>query len=679
MTPQDPDFIEKSAASLLGDLTPEEQAELAAILARDPQARAHHEELKAMNDLLDSHHTAAAPTPNFEQRMVGAFRRRATRESTGHRLSRWLRLPAIYIPVAAAMMLSLVQIGSSITGEHQTLWVTARYFEKPNATFSTWHAHGGNESRTVIIDESQSALAPASPRAMKPQPTTALSVDAMGDISAASSAPMSQTEVSNPVINNRVDSISEYRKKDAELRSDAPDSGPQQPAAAPIDARKLIRNASIDLEIRAFDSGAQAVIDLATQAGGYIATRDSSRLPNGKMSGQLVVKVPPAALDSFLRQLRGLGQVRNQSLGTEDVTKAYFDTGARLRNARKMEDSLIELLKNTKGKVSELLQVERELARVRGEIEEMQGSLKLWDSLVAYATVTVQLSEKDLDEAAAYLLRERVSLSLATTDVEKAYQQARKIADDSKAQTVQSTLTHDGDRRASGILVLLLDPASADATLERLKTLGRVLDFRREAQRVARDGGSDAPNASVERERVQVTLSISSQDETPAQRTRLRLETDAVEKQVAALRAAAAALNIEIKDSSFQQQPDGGQLASLRFALPLADYDAFFARISKSGAVKDLSVQRNDAGQPGSVAERAEIFVNVMNPPRLVPSENGFLATLRHTFTQAVGALTWSLRMIGVALAFLAPWALGLAAVVAAIRLIRRAKKRKSQ
>ena len=94
------------------------------------------------------------------------------------------------------------------------------------------------------------------------------------------------------------------------------------------------------------------------------------------------------------------------------MTKAYFDTDARLRNAKRMEDRLLEMLQKNTGKVSDLLQVEKELARVREQIEQMQGELKYYDALVQYATVTVTLAEKDLDEPAAFLLRETANLSL---------------------------------------------------------------------------------------------------------------------------------------------------------------------------------------------------------------------------------------------------------------------------
>jgi hypothetical protein len=688
------DFATKSAASLLGDLSPAEQSEWTNQLERDPQARARHEELTAMNTLLDSHLTDAAPAPDFEQRMVGGFRRRSRREPLLARLSRWTRLPAVYIPAAAAVLLGLVQIGSTITGEHSFPGT-----EKPtrritfgasgsSATNADGKARTQEMSKVVGVDEVQKRLTASNTYTGATTIQSGLTVTS-GEISSKAQPNVPVAPAAQPALS------SEPAENEWSANNPVSDAGRSQQAQEPVDelsksggagegaaipavpaeSRKLIRNASVAVEVKAFDEAAQKVTDLANAAGGYVATRNSSRLPNGKMTGTLVVKVPPAALDGFLTQLRGLGEIRNQTLGSEDVTKAYFDTDARLRNARRMEDGLLELLKNTKGRVSDLLQVERELGRVRGEIEEMQGQLKLWDSLISYATVTVQLSEKNLDEAAAYRMNRLDTLLLATADVEKTFQQANAIATASKAQVVQSNVSRDISGQAGAVLVLLLDPATADATIAQLEDIAHVLNYHSATERVARGGSTDAANARVERDRVQLTVSIASQDQTPAQRSQLRIETSQVENAVAALRKFLADKGAKIEDSSFAQLADGGQSGSLRVSFPLASYPEILARFQQAGDVKNLTVQRNDSDRSGAVADRAEITVQLVTPPKLVATDNGLLATLRHTFTQAFGALMWSLRMIGVAVAFLAPWLAVLAGAVLLVRFLRRRRR----
>src|SRR5260370_30069610 len=115
----------------------------------------------------------------------------------------------------------------------------------------------------------------------------------------------------------------------------------------------------------------EKVRGVGTEERGDVATTNSQKQGNGKLRGQVIVKVLPENLDRFLQKIRKLGELKNQTLGTEDVTKAYFDTDSRLKNARVMEQRLIDMLKTKAGKGSDLLQLEKELARVREAIEKM--------------------------------------------------------------------------------------------------------------------------------------------------------------------------------------------------------------------------------------------------------------------------------------------------------------------
>ena len=220
----------------------------------------------------------------------------------------------------------------------------------------------------------------------------------------------------------------------------------------------------------------QKITAFAKEEHGYVATTDSQKQANGKLRGQVVVKVLPENLDRFLQKIRGLGELKNQTLGTEDVTKAYFDTDARLKNARVMEQRLIEMLKTKTGKVSDLLQVEKELGRVREDIEKMQGELKYWDSQVQFATVTISLVEKDMEEPAAFLIKERSQLALYAPDVEKIYNDIKALASQ-KVQITNAQLNRDYSGHVSATMSMLIAPEESDAVIRRVKSLGRVENF----------------------------------------------------------------------------------------------------------------------------------------------------------------------------------------------------------
>src|SRR5947207_7483036 len=125
-----------------------------------------------------------------------------------------------------------------------------------------------------------------------------------------------------------------------------------------------------------------------------------------------------------------------------------------------MEQRLIEILKTKSKDVADLLQVEKELGRVREEIETMQGELKFMDSQVAFATVTITLAEKNMNIPAAFLLKEKAQLSLYATEVEKTYNDIKALTS-SRGRGMQITnaqIDRDNTGRVSARLSLLLAP-----------------------------------------------------------------------------------------------------------------------------------------------------------------------------------------------------------------------------
>jgi hypothetical protein len=331
-----------------------------------------------------------------------------------------------------------------------------------------------------------------------------------------------------------------------------------------------------------------------------------------------------------------------------------------------MEERLLEMLQKKTGKVSDLLEVEKELGRVREQIEQMQGDLKYYDALVQYATVTITLAEKDLNEPAAFLLKETANLSLFSNDVEKTFAEVKAALQNAKAQIVRSTLDRDNSGEATARMSLLLEPEESDTIIARIKGLGRVSNFNVQTERVAQNGSGLSQTAKVERDKVQLNVVISRTNEEPAsQQTTLRIFTGKVADKVAQLKTEIARLGGELRSSTFTRNPDGREIARLSLRVSMKSYPALVGFFDRLGEVKDLTVQRND--QPGTTASLenapAEISLEIYNSGNIVGEGNGVFATIRHTLGQGVAALAWSVRMVGVAIAFLAPWALAIGLV----------------
>ena len=317
---------------------------------------------------------------------------------------------------------------------------------------------------------------------------------------------------------------------------------------------------------------------------------------------------------------------------------------------------------------------------MREQIEQMQGELKYYDALVQYATVTISLAEKDLNEPAAFLLKETANLSLFSSDVEKTFAEVKGALQNAKAQIVQSTLDRDNSGQATARMTLLLAPEESDAIISRIKAMGRVQNFNVQTERVAQNGSGMSETAKVERDKVQLNLVISRTGEEQAvQQASLRILTSSVTEKVARLKADVAKAGGELRSSTFSRDPNGQEVANLTLRVPMKNYAALVSSFDQLGEVKDLSVQRND--QPGITANPetapADISVQIYNPGQIVSDETGIAATIRRTLGQGVAALAWSVRMIGVAIAFLAPWALALGLV--GWLVVRLAKRRENR
>jgi len=109
----------------------------------------------------------------------------------------------------------------------------------------------------------------------------------------------------------------------------------------------------------------------------------------------------------------------------------------------------------------------------------------------------------------------------------------------------------------------------------------------------------------------------------------------------------------------------------------LERYNALLQSLNALGKLENLSVRRDD--RPNAQIDEknapADISIQVYSQGNLVAEGSGLPATLRRTIEQGASALMWSVRMIGVALAFLAPWVIALAAAIGIVRGIRRSRR----
>ena len=125
---------------------------------------------------------------------------------------------------------------------------------------------------------------------------------------------------------------------------------------------------------------------------GYASEMDVNTPADDAPSLKASLRIPVANLDAAMRELRGLGRVASESESGEDVTQQHADLDQRLKTARDTEDRLRTILQQRTGSVSDVLQVEEEIARVRGDIESMEAEQTNLEHRVDFASIDLSVT-----------------------------------------------------------------------------------------------------------------------------------------------------------------------------------------------------------------------------------------------------------------------------------------------
>jgi hypothetical protein len=181
-------------------------------------------------------------------------------------------------------------------------------------------------------------------------------------------------------------------KKPPEGRPAAVEAQPAKPEAV---SRKIIYTTSIEVVVEDFDAAERELLQLLkAQDGAYIAKSDVRGSPGTPRSGSWTIRVPVSGFEAFKQAVAHLGELQRNQTDSQDVTDEYYDLGARIKNKQVEEERLLKHLEKSTGKLEDILAVEKELTRVRGEIERYQGRRQYLEKLSALTTVTVTIHER---------------------------------------------------------------------------------------------------------------------------------------------------------------------------------------------------------------------------------------------------------------------------------------------
>lgn len=161
-------------------------------------------------------------------------------------------------------------------------------------------------------------------------------------------------------------------------------------------AAMIIRTGMATVEVDSLESTITQLHQLAARLGGYVA--NSSIQGGGQQLRQatLELKIPAQQFDNLTSALGSIGKVESVNVAAEDVGEEYTDIAARVTNAQRLEQRLIDLLASRTGKLQDVLAVEQELARVRETIERYEGRRRFLRAHAAMSTLSITVHEPPL-------------------------------------------------------------------------------------------------------------------------------------------------------------------------------------------------------------------------------------------------------------------------------------------
>ena len=161
-----------------------------------------------------------------------------------------------------------------------------------------------------------------------------------------------------------------------------------------LNQRRVISSAFVSVEVEDVQAAIVRIRTIAEDSGGFLEHLSSSGEPD-RQRASMTIRVPQDQLTSALARIDGLGVVQSRTLGSEDVSEEFVDLEARIRSSLREEESLLSLLERA-GEVGDVLAIERELFRVRADIERLQGRLDFLNGRVNLATISVLLTSPEL-------------------------------------------------------------------------------------------------------------------------------------------------------------------------------------------------------------------------------------------------------------------------------------------
>ncbi|HUU83824.1 MAG TPA: DUF4349 domain-containing protein [Phycisphaerae bacterium] len=372
---------------------------------------------------------------------------------------------------------------------------------------------------------------------------------------------------------------------------------------------KIIKTGELGVEVADYEAAVERIGVIVTEHGAFVADGATQEETGGALMGRVVIRVLPERFDALFAALKAVGRVESENVKAADVTAEYVDIEARIESLRITEQRLQELVKSKSfiDKIESLLEVERELTRVRSQIEQFQGHIRVMADRIALSTITVTLREPARMVPSASMSVEVPVLADAADAL------AEALAGMNGRLTSGQTCKRD-DGTLKGEYTLEISLARFGDLLNAVEALGRV------DQRQIKDWHlGDASQPWAERTKCQVALVVFERSR-PLPKGTMQVEIDALSAALDALNKVLATCDGSITSNRTTRRDDGSHVGQLNLSVPAGR----FADLTDGLATLGRTTAKQIAGEAGQIVGGAasvlcQLALTLAERPREVP------------------------------------------------------------
>lgn len=159
----------------------------------------------------------------------------------------------------------------------------------------------------------------------------------------------------------------------------------------------IIKTGTLSILVKNVRESVESIRDLSRKLGGFVTNSDISEREGikGSLKATITIRVPAEKFDLALKDLKDSAlKVKSEKITGQDVTEEYTDLQSRLRNLEATEEQLLQIMKRA-GEIKDVLEVQKELTRIREQIETTKGRIKYLEESAQLSSITIYLATEE--------------------------------------------------------------------------------------------------------------------------------------------------------------------------------------------------------------------------------------------------------------------------------------------